>query len=61
MIDFYYEDEAIPMSEAEKWGAIYKKLKEIDENRKFRKTIDKRQVTLEMAIARKLKEIKNAD
>lgn len=46
---------------AELWGAIYKKLKEIDENRKFRKTIDKRQVTLEMAIARKLKEIKNAD
>ena len=61
MIDFYYEDEAIPMSEAEKWGAIYKKLKEIDENRKFRKTIDKRQITLEMAIARKLKELKNAD
>lgn len=37
---------------AELWGAIYKKLKEIDENRKFRKTIDKRQITLEMAIAR---------
>lgn len=52
MIDFSYEDEAIPMSEAEKWGAIYKKLKEIDENRKFRKTIDRRQITLEMAIAR---------
>lgn len=40
------------MTEAEKWGAIYKKLKEIDENRKFRKTIDKRQITLEVAIAR---------
>lgn len=37
---------------AELWGAIYKKLKEIDENRKFRKTIDRRQITLEMAIAR---------
>lgn len=44
---------------AELWGAIYKKLKEIDENRKFRKTIDKRQVTLEQCIARKLKEMKN--
>ena len=61
MIDFYYEDEAIPMSEAEKWGAIYKKLKEIDENRKFRKTIDPKQITLEQCIARKLKELKNAD
>ena len=40
------------MTEAEKWGAIYKKLKEIDENRKFRKTIDKRQITLEQCIAR---------
>lgn len=37
---------------AELWGAIYKKLKEIDENRKFRKIIDKRQVVLEEAIAR---------
>ena len=37
---------------ADLWGAIYKKLKEIDENRKFRKTIDKRQITLEVAIAR---------
>lgn len=52
MTDFSYEDEAIPMSEAEKWGAIYKKLKEIDENLKFRKTIDKRQITLEQCIAR---------
>ena len=40
------------MTEAEKWGAIYRKLQEIDENKKFRKTIDKRQITLEMAIAR---------
>jgi hypothetical protein len=46
---------------AELWGAIYKKLQQIDENRKFRKTIDKRQVTLEESIARKLKELKNAD
>lgn len=59
MIDFYYEDEAIPMSQAEKWGAIYKKLKEIDENRKFRKTIDPKQVLLDDAIKRKLKEMKN--
>lgn len=40
---------------AELWGAIYKKLKEIDENRKFRKTIDRRQVVLEDAIKEKLK------
>lgn len=40
------------MTEAEKWGTIYKKLKQIDENRKFRKTIDKRQITLEQCIAR---------
>ena len=26
---------------AELWGAIYRKLQEIDENKKFRKTIDK--------------------
>lgn len=47
------------MNNAEKWGAIYKKLKEIDENLKFRKTIDRRQITLEECIARKLKEMKN--
>lgn len=29
---------------------LYKKLKEIDENRKFRKTIDPRQITLEHCI-----------
>ena len=40
------------MSEADKWAAIYHKLQEIDENRRFRKTIDPRQVTLEEAIAR---------
>lgn len=45
---------------AELWGAIYKKLKEIDENRKFRKTIDPKQVLLDDAIKRKLKEMKNA-
>lgn len=45
-------NEGRKMTEAEKWGAIYKKLKEIDENRKFRKTIDKRQITLEQCIAR---------
>lgn len=37
---------------AEIWGRIYHKLQEIDQNRKFRKTIDPRQVTLEQAIAR---------
>lgn len=46
------------MTEAEKWGAIYRKLQQIDENRKFRKTIDKRQITIEMAIAKKRKENK---
>lgn len=46
------------MTEADKWGAIYRKLQEIDENRKFRKTIDKRQITLEQCIERKLKEQK---
>lgn len=40
------------MTEADKWAAIYRKLQEIDENRKFRKTIDPRQITLEQAIAR---------
>ena len=40
------------MTEAEKWGAIYRKLQEIDENKRFRKTIDPRQITLEQAIAR---------
>lgn len=45
---------------AELWGAIYRKLQQIDEDKKFRKTIDPRQVTLEIAIARKLKELKNA-
>ena len=44
---------------AELWGAIYRKLQQIDENRKFRKTIDKRQITLEQSIAKKLKELKN--
>lgn len=47
------------MTEAEKWGAIYKKLKQIDELKKFRKTVDPRQVLLDDAIARKLKEMKN--
>lgn len=32
---------------AELWGAIYRKLQEIDENKKFRKTIDKNQITIE--------------
>lgn len=41
------------------WAKIYWKLREIDQNRKFRKTIDPRQITLEQAIARKLKEMKN--
>ena len=59
MAEILWTEEAIPMSQAEKWGAIYKKLKEIDENRKFRKTIDPNQITLEQCIARKLKEMKN--
>lgn len=37
---------------AEQLGNLYKKLKQIDENRKFRKTIDKKQILLEEAIAR---------
>lgn len=36
----------------EQLGKLYNKLRQIDENRKFRKTIDKRQVTLEQCIAR---------
>lgn len=59
MAEILWTEEAIPMSQAEKWGAIYKKLKEIDENRKFRKTIDPKQVLLDDAIKRKLKEMKN--
>lgn len=31
---------------------LYQKLKQLDENKKFRKTIDKRQVVLEQCIAR---------
>lgn len=46
------------MTEAEKWGAIYRKLQEIDENKKFRKTIDRRQITLEQAIARAERKIR---
>lgn len=37
---------------AELWGAIYHKLREIDENKKFRKTIDKNQITIEDIIKR---------
>jgi hypothetical protein len=47
--------ERVKMTEAEKWGAIYRKLQQIDENRKFRKTIDKRQITLEQCIAKNTK------
>lgn len=46
------------MTKADKWAAIYHKLREIDENRKFRKTIDPRQVTLEQAIARAERRLK---
>lgn len=53
MADFLWTEEAIPMSEAEKWGAIYRKLQQIDENRKFRKSIDRRQLTIEQAIKSK--------
>ena len=41
------------------WGKIYLKLKQIDELKKFRKTIDPKQILLDDAIARKLKEMKN--
>lgn len=44
---------------AELWGAIYRKLQEIDKRKKFKKTIDPHQVLLEECIARKLKEIRN--
>ena len=47
------------MTEAEKWGKIYLKLNQIDELKKFRKTIDPKQILLDDAIARKLKEMKN--
>ena len=43
----------------EQLGELYKKLRQIDENRKFRKTIDKRQVTLEQCIARAERKLKN--
>lgn len=39
-------------NEAELMGKLYRLLQQIDENRKFRKTIDKRQIVLEQAIAR---------
>ncbi len=45
-------------NDAELWAAIYHKLQEIDENRRFRKTIDPRQVTLEEAIARAERKLK---
>ena len=41
---------------ANQLAKLYKKLKEIDENRQFRKTIDPKQVTLEECI--KIAEIK---
>lgn len=47
------------MNNADIWGKIYLKLKQIDELKKFRKTVDPRQVLLDDAIARKLKEMKN--
>lgn len=47
------------MNEADKWAAIYHKLREIDENKRFRKTIDPRQITLEQAIARAERRLKN--
>lgn len=47
------------MNNAEMWGKIYLKLKQIDELKKFRKTIDPKQILLDDAIARKLKEMKN--
>lgn len=47
------------MNNADIWGKIYLKLKQIDELKKFRKTIDPKQVLLDDAIKRKLKEMKN--
>lgn len=43
----------------EQLGKLYNKLRQIDENRKFRKTIDPRQITLEQAIARAERRLKN--
>lgn len=47
------------MNNAEKWGAIYIKLREIDENRKFRKTIHPKQITLEQCILKAERNLKN--
>lgn len=44
---------------ADMWGKIYLKLKQIDELKKFRKTVDPRQILLDDAIKRKQKELKN--
>lgn len=49
----------VQMNNADIWGKIYLKLKQIDELKKFRKTVAPRQVLLDDAIARKLKEMKN--
>lgn len=47
------------MTEADKWAKIYHYLEQRDADRKFRKTIDPKQITLEQCIARKLRELKN--
>lgn len=47
------------MTEADKWAKIYHYLEQRDADRKFRKTIDPKQITLEQCIDRKLRELKN--
>ena len=42
----------------EQLGKLYNKLRQIDENRKFRKTIDPRQILLEESIARAERRLK---
>ena len=46
------------MSEADAVGLLYKLLKQRDENKKFKKTVDPNQILLEDCIKQKLKEQK---
>ena len=59
MAEILWTEEAKPMSEADKIGRLYQILRQRDEDRKFRKTIDPRQVTLEQAIAKAERKLKN--
>jgi len=43
---------------AELWGAIYRKLQEIDEYKKQRKMTDRRQILLDESIKRAEKELR---